>query len=106
MNFNFFYKTITSLPRTYILLVLLVLFFSGFVRLFNLEALPPSPYWEEVAIGYDAYSVLKTGKDHHGTQLPVVAFESFGDFKPTLYFYATIPAIAIFGLNVFAVRLP
>ena len=72
----------------------------------QLSALPPSPYWEEAALGYDAYSILKTGKDHHGNTLPIVAFESFGDFKPSLYFYAAVPSIAIFGLNTLAVRLP
>jgi len=56
-------------------------------------------------LGYDAYSVLKTGKDHHGTAFPLVAFESFGDWKPSLYFYTTALVEALFGLNVFAVRL-
>ena len=35
-----------------------------------------------------------------------MAFESFGDYKPSLYFYAAVPSIAIFGLNEFAVRFP
>ncbi len=77
-----------------------------FLRFAWLNLSPPSPYWEEVALGYDAYSILKTAKDHHGNFLPLTAFESFGDFKPSLYFYVLLPFIKIFGLNVFAVRLP
>lgn len=83
-----------------------IVFLSAFLRLYHLDTLPSSPYWEEVALGYDAYSLLKTGKDHHGTVFPVLAFESFGDWKPSLYFYAAAPSIAVFGLNVWAVRLP
>jgi len=84
----------------------LVLLLSVVLRFFNLDQNPPSLYWEEAAIGYDAYSILKTGKDFHGNSFPLVAFESFGDFKPSLYFYVTVPSIAVFGLNTFSVRFP
>src|SRR3990172_3286399 len=76
-----------------------------FVRVYRVTQSPPSPYWEEVALGYDAYSILLTGKDHHGNPWPIVAFESFGDWKPSGYFYALIPFIKVFGLSVFSVRL-
>jgi len=89
-----------------ILLLILILFQAFRLRFYNLANNPPSPYWEEAAIGYDAYSILKTGKDFHGNSWPLIAFESFGDYKPSLYFYATVPSIAIFGLNTFAVRFP
>ncbi len=75
-------------------------------RLSQLDSLPIAPYWEEAALGYDAYSLLKTGKDHHGNPWPILAIESFGDWKPSGYFYAAIPSIALFDLTVFAVRLP
>ena len=86
--------------------ILLILILAFFLRIWKISSVPPSPYWEEVAIGFDAYSILKTGKDHHGHFLPIVAFESFGDYKPTLYFYAVTVAELFFGLNVFSVRLP
>lgn len=83
-----------------------VLILAAVLRFYHLGSNPPSPYWEEAALGYDAYSILKTGKDFHGNSWPLVAFESFGDYKPSLYFYATVPSVAIFGLNTFAVRFP
>lgn len=86
------------------LLIILILLLALTLRLIPFS--PPSLYWEEVAIGYDAYSILKTGKDFHGNPWPLVAFESFGDYKPSLYFYATVPFVAILGLNEWAVRLP
>ena len=76
------------------------------LRLYGITEFPPSPYWEEVALGYDAYSILETGKDHHGNSFPVVAFESFGDWKPSLYFYILVPFIKFFGLTTLAIRLP
>lgn len=88
------------------ILIVLILVFAFGLRFFNVTTSPPSLYWEEVALGYDAFSILKTGKDHHGNFLPVVAFESFGDWKPSLYFYAIIPFIATLGLTDLAVRLP
>lgn len=77
-----------------------------YVRFAHFGAVPPSLYWEEVALGYDAYSLLETGKDHHGNPWPLVALESFGDWKPVGYAYALLPSIAAFGLTEFAVRLP
>lgn len=86
--------------------IIAVLILAAVLRFYHLGINPPSPYWEEAAIGYDAYSILKTGKDFHGNSWPLVAFESFGDYKPSLYFYATVPSVAVFGLNTFAVRFP
>ena len=92
--------------KIYKIILVLIFILAVGLRFYHLGANPPSPYWEEAAIGYDAYSILKTGRDFHGNRLPLVAFESFGDYKPSLYFYATIPPIAVFGLNTFAVRFP
>ena len=75
-------------------------------RFYRLDSLPPSLYWEEVALGYDAWSLWQTGRDHHGHPWPVVALESFGDWKPVGYVYALIPSVAVFGLNAWSVRLP
>jgi hypothetical protein len=85
---------------------LLILCLAAFLRLYQLTSVPPSPYWEEVALGYDAYSISQTGFDHHGNFLPLVAVESFGDWKPSGYFYALVPIIKLFGLNLWSVRLP
>lgn len=76
------------------------------IRLYKVESNPPSLYWEEVALGYDALSIALTGKDHHGAVLPLIAFESFGDWKPSLYFYTLVPYIKLFGLSEHIVRLP
>lgn len=75
------------------------------LRFWQLGNVPPSPNWDEVALGYDAYSIGLTGKDEYGTFLPVV-LRSFDDYKPALYAYLAIPFVFILGLNTIAVRLP
>ncbi|HEX7017958.1 MAG TPA: hypothetical protein VF209_03570 [Patescibacteria group bacterium] len=84
--------------------IVAILLGALFLRLYKVTHLPQ--YWEEVALGYDAYAIAKTGRDHHGHSWPIVAFESFGDWKPSLYFYSIVPFIHLLGLNVLAVRLP
>ena len=58
---------------------------------------PPSLNWDEVSLGYNAFSLLKTGRDEWGTILPLI-FRAFGDFKLPAYVYFTVPV-------PFAVRL-
>lgn len=60
---------------------------------------------DEMSIGYNAYSILKTGKDEWGAKYPLV-FRAFGDNKLPVYIYATVPSVALFGLNGLAVKLP
>ncbi len=88
------------------LILLLIMGLALLLRFYKLTQAPPSLYWEEVALGYDAYSLLKTGKDHRGNSWPIVYLESYMDFKPPLYAYTLIPSIAVFGLNNFSVRFP
>lgn len=83
--------------------LLFIIFLAIFLRLINLHENPNGFYSDEASIGYNAYSVLQTGKDEHGTLLPLY-FKAFGEYKNPVYIYAVIPFIKIFGLNVFAVR--
>lgn len=75
------------------------------LRIWNLPSYPAGFNADEAAFGYDAYSLLKTGKDQWGQTLPL-ALQSFGDFKLPLYSYLAIPSVAVFGLSEFSVRLP
>ena len=87
------------------ILLVLILILSIFLRFYKLGSNPPSIDWDEASIGYNAYSILKTGADEYGNRLPL-SFRSFDDFKPPVYIYLTVPSVAVFGLNEFAVRLP
>lgn len=89
-----------------LVILVIVLAMASVLRLYHLDTNPPSPYWEETALGYDAFSIAKTGKDHHGNEYPLIAFPSFGDYKPSGYFYVLAPFIKVFGLSTLIVRLP
>ncbi len=86
-------------------LIFLILVLAFILRFFNLGQNPPSLNWDETAHGYNAYSILKTGRDEYGLKLPLY-FRSFDDYKPPLYTYLVVPSVAIFGLNDYAVRFP
>src|SRR3989344_1262034 len=90
------------MKRTTILLCLII-FLAAFLRFFNLESTPPSLSHDEVAIGYNAWSILQTGKDEYGKMYPIL-FQSFDDFKLPGYIYATVLSEKLFGLTPFAVR--
>ena len=91
------------MKRTILLLIIIALGFG--LRVFLVEKRPLGFTWDEAALGYNAYSLLKTGRDEYGKILPIV-LKSFGDYKPGLYAYFTVPNVAILGLNEFATRLP
>lgn len=89
--------------NTLIILFLLTLF-AFVLRIYNINENPPSLNWDEVSHGYNAYSILKTGRDEWGTRLPLI-FRAFGDYKLPVYIYLTAIPVAIFGLTSFAVRI-
>lgn len=87
------------------IILVAILTIAAFLRLYKLSSIPPHLTPDEASLGYNAYSILKTGKDEYGTRFPLI-FKSFGDYKPGLYVYFTIPFVYSFGLNEFAVRAP
>jgi len=86
-------------------ILILILVAATLLRFISLDKFPIGLNADEAALGYNAYSLLETGKDEHGTSWPL-AFRSFDDYKPPLYVYLTIPFVKVFGLNVWSVRLP
>lgn len=87
----------------YLLVVIILL--AALLRFPLLDKYPNGFTPDEASFGYDAYSILNTGRDQWGRYFPLV-LESFGDFKAPLYSYLLIPFVAIFGLEVWVVRLP
>jgi 4-amino-4-deoxy-L-arabinose transferase-like glycosyltransferase len=88
-----------------LVVISLVVFLGSMIRFRDITTNPPNLNTDEAAIGYNAYSILRTGRDEYGQFLPL-AFRSFDDYKPPLYIYLTVPSVAVFGLNEFAVRFP
>ncbi len=89
----------------YKFLLILILILGIFLRFYKLGNLPNAYSPDELAQGYSAYSILKTGKDEWGNT-NWFNLRSFGDYKPAIQTLLIIPSIKIFGLNTFAVRFP
>ncbi len=81
-----------------------VLAVAVFFRFFWLTSSPPALNWDEVSIGYNAYSILKTGRDEWGQFLPL-SFKAFGEHKLPGIIYASIPGIWLFGTTDLGVRI-
>jgi 4-amino-4-deoxy-L-arabinose transferase-like glycosyltransferase len=90
---------------TILILSIFLRFYQPFTANSSGLTIPPSLNWDEASLGYNAYSILKSGKDEWGRALPLT-FEAFGDYKLPGYIYTALPFIAIFGLSEFSVRLP
>lgn len=91
--------------KKYILLGLVIIL-AAILRLYHLGSSPPSLYWDEVSLGYNAFSISETARDEHGEFLPYSRFIAFGDYKPPVYIYAIVPFVKVLGLNETTVRLP
>lgn len=89
--------------RQIILIAILVL--AAILRFWDLGNVPPSASLDEASIGYNAYSVLKTGGDEYG-QFPFISQRGYDDWRRSTYLFLVTPFIALFDLNVVSVRLP
>jgi len=87
-------------------LLMLIVLVAGFFRLHDIAANPPAISWDEASIGYNAFTIATTGRDEHGKFLPLDTFAAFGDYKPPVAVYLTVPFVALLGLTELAVRLP
>lgn len=89
--------------KRWILIIILVV--ASFLRLWGLDKVPVSLFGDEVDVGYQAYSILKTGRDYYGNFLPI-HFHSLAEWRTPLYLYSAVPTVAVFGVSPLGVRLP
>src|SRR3989344_8901870 len=87
-----------------ILILVLISLLSVCLFLYKMNVSPPALNADKDADAYDAYSILKTGKDQYGNFMPL-RFKSFGDYKLPLLTYLAIPFIKIFGLTETGIRM-
>lgn len=76
-----------------------------FLRLYKLAEFPVGLHVDEIKAGWNALSIIETGRDDHGGLLSLY-YDSFGDYRPTGIFYITIPSVLLFGRDEFAIRFP
>jgi 4-amino-4-deoxy-L-arabinose transferase-like glycosyltransferase len=81
----------------------LILSLGFFLRVWQLGETPKGFFCDEASLGYDAYSLMLTGKDQFGKTLPIL-FRSFVDFKPPFYTFLLVPIYKILGMSVWSTR--
>lgn len=86
--------------------LLIIFALAIFLRFFQLGENPASLYWDEAAIGLDAYSISQTGKDMNNMFWMQPVLGSYGDFKAPILIWATSLSVKFLGMNPFAIRLP
>ncbi len=79
-----------------------ILLLGLLLRFFSLSSFPNGFSRDEAFLGYNAYSLLMTGRDLNGHFMPLF-LESFL-YTPAGYSYFSIPFIKIFGLGIFSIR--
>src|SRR3972149_9040197 len=87
------------------IILLVILIIASFLRLWKISEVPVSLFGDELDVGYQAYSVLKTGKDYYGNFMPI-HFHSLAEWRTPLYLYSAVPTVALFGVSPLGVRLP
>lgn len=85
--------------------LILIIILGFLLRLAYVTQVPPHLSNDEISIAFDAYSLLKTGRDEHNHPLPI-SFESHGDYKAPVYHYLLVLPTLIFGNSPLTAKLP
>ncbi|HOK03787.1 MAG TPA: glycosyltransferase family 39 protein [Victivallales bacterium] len=87
------------------ILTIILLAISLFLHLWQMGKVPNGFFIDESSIGYNAYSILKTGRDEYGILYPLF-FRAFDNYQDPVMVYCLVPFLKFFGLNKAIVRLP
>lgn len=90
----------TKLQKVIFLIIVAVAFI---LRFYQLGQVPPGLHADEASQGFNAFSLLKTGKDMYGKSFPIL-FRASGSYQPPIYTYLSIIPTLIFGNSVFTIK--
>ncbi|MFA6185069.1 MAG: glycosyltransferase family 39 protein [Candidatus Shapirobacteria bacterium] len=93
------------MSKFYTIIFGFILVIGLLTRFINLDKFPVALNWDEISHGYNAYSLINTGKDQWSTSWPIFNFRAYGDYPTILNMYLSMPFIYFFGLNEWTVRI-
>jgi hypothetical protein len=93
-----------SKKKLALIFFVVILLAACFARIYKLSEVPAGVYTDEASFGYNAYSLLLTGRDEYGKSWPLF-FRAFSTFQDPLYGFLSIIPVYFFGLNIFSTRL-
>ena len=88
--------------KTKIILAFIVIL-AIFLRFHALGEVPVGIHADGAAQGYNAFSLLTTGKDMYGKKYPIM-FRANGSYQPPIYTYLTMIPVYLFGNTLFSAR--
>ncbi len=83
----------------------IIIAIGAFFRLESLTQLPIALFGDEIDVGYQAWSLISTGRDYMGHLLPTY-IQSLAEWRAPLLMYLTAPFVGILGPTDLAIRLP
>lgn len=94
------------LAKSTMKILLAIVVIAGALRFAELGRLPVGLNVDEGSNAWNAYTLLKTGKDQHGVSWPIFYTRAFGENRSTSYIYSLIPFQALGGMSIQTTRLP
>jgi hypothetical protein len=91
-------------PRAAAITVGILTLIAAVLRLVRLDHSPPGLVQDEGINAWNAYCLLKTGRDMVGARWPIFYTHSMGGSPSTLLPYLLIPSQALWGLSVWSTR--
>lgn len=82
-----------------------ILALGVFFRVYKLDSFPPSPFSDEVDIGYQAVTFGRTQTDYYGNKFPIF-FQSFSDWHAPLAIIPVTISQKIFSINLYSLKIP
>lgn len=93
------------MTRWQIIVLVLVLLLSAVIRFYRLDQIPAGLYYDEVDSGYQARSLLQTGRDYRGWESPFFV-DSFNSQRTPIPIYLTVVTTWLFSIPEVQVRAP
>ena len=78
---------------------------AAVIRIYHLDNNPPAVYGDEMSFAWNAWNILKTGRDEYGIKYPL-QFRAFNDYKAPIPVYILVPVFKLIGMTALSVRLP
>ncbi len=85
------------------LILVIIVVLAAMFRFGELGDISTGIHADESSQAYNAYSLLKTGKDMYGKAFPIL-FRANGSYQPPVYTYLTIIPVALFGNTIFSAK--
>jgi 4-amino-4-deoxy-L-arabinose transferase-like glycosyltransferase len=99
-------KDVAMSRRRVWVILLAILLLGGILRVAYFGKAPPGLNQDEAVNAWNAYCLLKTGKDMVGVSWPIFYMRGIGGYWSPLYIYLSIPFQAIGGLSIAMTRAP